>query len=285
MKFFIITGMSGAGKSRAMDVFEDLGYYCVDNMPLSLIPRFAELCMDSSAQYKNVAIVTDVRAGTDFGELFEALNALSNSNFAYKILFLDASTDMLINRYKESRRRHPLDLNGEGLVASVTRERQLLEDIRSRADFVVDTSLLSVQKLREHLISLFADDASSGKMVITVLSFGYKYGIPAESDLVFDVRFLPNPYYEPSLRRKAGNDPEVYEYVFASGLAGIFMDKLRDLMDFLIPNYIQEGKSSLVISIGCTGGRHRSVAIAGDITKHFEHSGYNTVLHHRDIDK
>lgn len=285
MRFFIITGMSGAGKSRAMNVFEDLGYYCVDNMPLSLIPRFAELCMDSSAQYKNVAIVTDVRAGTNFGELFDSLNALSSSSFAYKTLFLDASTDMLINRYKESRRRHPLDLNGEGLLASVNRERQLLEDIRSRADFVVDTSLLSVSKLREHLISLFSEGVSSGKIVITVLSFGYKYGIPPESDLVFDVRFLPNPYYEASLRSKNGSDPEVFRYVFRSGLAEKFMDKLRDLTDFLIPNYIQEGKSSLVISIGCTGGKHRSVAIAREITVHFSKYGYTTVLNHRDIDK
>ncbi|MCX7614619.1 MAG: RNase adapter RapZ [Clostridiales bacterium] len=282
MKFLIISGMSGAGKSRAMAVFEDLGFYCVDNMPVSLIPKFAELCMVTTDKYENVAIVTDVRGGgdKDFNELFSALDSIVNTGFDYSVLFLDASTDVLINRYKETRRKHPLD--SMGIKEALDKERTILETVRDRADYIIDTTILTPSKLREHLINIFSVSGTVRAIVINVISFGFKYGIPIESDLLFDVRFLPNPFYDVNLKSKTGMEKDVRDYVFKSGKAEEFLRKLYNMIDFLIPQYIGEGKTSLVISIGCTGGKHRSVAIAEEVATYLKHQGYHTILNHRD---
>ena len=286
MRFLIISGMSGAGKSRAIAALEDVGFYCVDNMPVTLIPKFAELCLASAEKYEKVALVLDVRAGQDFKKmLFESLRGIKKTGVAYEILFLDASTDVLINRYKETRRRHPLDDKGIGVREAVMIEREMLEDIKNEADYIVDTSNMSTSKLREHLINLFAGGNLIGNFIISVLSFGFKYGIPIESDLIFDVRFLPNPYYQPELKDKTGLSDDVRSYIYSSGKADTFMDHIRSLLDFLIPQYMEEGKTSLVISVGCTGGKHRSVTIAEDIARHLAKKEYNTILNHRDINR
>ncbi|MDP4110031.1 MAG: RNase adapter RapZ [Bacillota bacterium] len=282
MRFLIISGMSGAGKSRAMNVFEDLGFYCVDNMPVSLIPKFAELCITTTDKYQNVAIVTDVRGGggEDFSLLFSALDGIKNTGFIYRVLFLDASTDILINRYKETRRKHPLDT--VGIKEALEKEREILETVRNRADYTIDTTALTPLMLREHLIELFSGTESKNLMVISIISFGFKHGIPIESDLLFDVRFLPNPYYEAALKAKSGLDKDVRDYVFSSGKAEEFLRLTRKLIDFLIPQYIDEGKSSLVISIGCTGGQHRSVAIAEEVAAYLKKRGHHVNINHRD---
>ena len=282
MRFLIISGMSGAGKSRAIDVFEDLGFYCVDNMPVSLIPKFAELCMGKTEKYENVAIVTDVRGGggKEFNELFSALDSLVKIGFDYRVLFLDASTDVLINRYKETRRKHPLD--NMGITEALEKERTILETVRDRADYMIDTTILTPSKLREHLISIFSIAGLDRTIVINVISFGFKYGIPIESDLLFDVRFLPNPFYDATLKFKTGLESDVRDYVFEGGKADEFLEKLYSLIDFLILQYVDEGKTSLVISIGCTGGKHRSVAIAEAVDAHLKHDSYHTILNHRD---
>lgn len=282
MRFLIISGMSGAGKSRAIDVFEDLGFYCVDNMPVSLIPKFAELCMVTTDKYENVAIVTDVRGGGDkeFNELFCALDSIQKTGFQYSVLFLDASTGVLINRYKETRRKHPLD--NLGITEALEKERTILETVRDRADYIIDTTILSPSKLREHIISIFMIAGLDRSIVINVISFGFKYGIPIESDLLFDVRFLPNPFYDSTLKFKTGLESDVRNYVFTGGKADQFLGKLYDMIDFLIPQYINEGKTSLVISIGCTGGKHRSVAIAEEVNAYLKQACYHTILNHRD---
>jgi len=282
MRFLIVSGMSGAGKSRALDALEDLGFYCVDNMPISLIPKFAEISMEAKGKYENVAIVTDVRSGHDFEELFDSLDNVMPDGREYQVLFLDASTEVLVNRYKETRRKHPLDTDGAGVKEAVARERELLEPIRSRADFIVDTTALSTVKLNEHLLNLFGEGSAESRMIISIISFGFKYGIPTESDLLFDVRFMPNPHYDPALRPFTGIDKAVRDYVFSTDVADKFMDHVGSLLDFLIPNYLKEGKTSLVISIGCTGGRHRSVAIAEEMRSMLKNKGYPIIVTHRD---
>lgn len=284
MKFIIISGLSGAGKSHALATFEDLGFYCVDNMPISLIPKFAELAKATKGQYENVALVTDVRAGQGAEELLDNLDNILDGTLEYRVVFLEASTEVLINRYKETRRKHPLAAEGLQIPEAIFEERERLEAIRNRADYVIDTTALSVSKLREYLVSLFLEDKRR-PIVLTVLSFGFKYGIPTESDMVFDVRFLPNPYYDPGLRQKNGKSPEVKQYVMNGGAAEELLKMLRDLFDFLIPRYISEGKNSLVVSVGCTGGKHRSVAIAEELCAYFKKAGYFTTINHRDIDR
>ena len=282
MYFLIVSGMSGAGKSRAVATLEDLGYYCVDNLPISLIPRFAEICLAATERYERVALVTDVRAGGDFQQLFDSLDSIKSMGCDYRILFLNTDTPTLIRRYKETRRKHPLMEKGMSMTAAIEKEREMLSGLRDRADFVVDTTGLSAAGLRERLLTLFSGTESGEVFEVIVQSFGFKYGIPPESDLVFDVRFLPNPYYEMSLRERNGTDPEVRDYVFRGGTADVLMRYLTGMIDFLLPRYIAEGKANLIISIGCTGGKHRSVAITEALSEHLRRKEYGVVTMHRD---
>jgi len=284
--FLIVTGMSGAGKSRAVAVLEDLGYYCVDNLPIPLIPKFAEICLAATEQYDKVALVTDVRAGDSFSKLFTSLDSIRSMGCDYRILYLDTATQTLITRYKETRRKHPLMNEGLSLAEAIDRERDRLEAVRGRADYVVDTTKLTAAGLREHLVRLFAGTDSGQVFQIIVESFGFKHGIPTEADLVFDVRFLPNPYYEISLREHNGTEPDVRDYVFQGGTADALMMHLNSLMDFLIPRYISEGKTSVVVCIGCTGGKHRSVAITEALAAHLRAEGTkNLTVVHRDYQR
>ncbi|MCI7126229.1 MAG: RNase adapter RapZ [Agathobaculum sp.] len=285
MYFLIVSGMSGAGKSRAAATLEDLGYYCVDNLPIALIPRFAEICLAATERYERVALVTDVRAGGDFQQLFDSLDSISRMGCDYRILFLDTDTPTLIRRYKETRRKHPLMENGIGMTAAIEKEREMLSGLRDHADFVVNTTGLSAATLRERLLALFAGTDNGGVFEVIVQSFGFKYGIPTESDLVFDVRFLPNPYYEMSLREKNGTDPDVRAYVFQDGVADALLRHLTQLTDFLLPRYMAEGKSNVIIGIGCTGGKHRSVAIAEALSEYLRGKEYGVVTMHRDFQR
>ncbi len=282
MNFLIVSGMSGSGKSRAAATLEDIGYYCVDNLPIALIPRFAEICLTATERYEKVALVTDVRVGGDFQRLFESLDSIAEMGCTYRILFLDTETSTLIRRYKETRRKHPLMERGVSMTEAIESERKLLSALHDRADFVVDTTGLSAAALREQILSLFSGIENGGAFEVIVQSFGFKYGIPADSDLVFDVRFLPNPYYEMSLREKNGTDPDVKAYVFQNGVADELLQKLNLLVDFLLPHYSKEGKSNVIISIGCTGGMHRSVAITEALGDHLIEKGFDVVKMHRD---
>ncbi len=283
MEFVIISGMSGAGKSRAAAILEDIGYYCVDNMPAELIPKFAEMCIATKGRYEHVVLVTDVRGGADFHALFEALDCLKSLDCQYRILYFEASTETLIRRYKETRRRHPLAVDGISTREVIEREHNMLEAIRARADYIIDTTNLSTAKLRERMLALCSDSSDPDKSInITVMSFGFKYGIPAESDLVFDVRFLPNPYYLTELRSMTGCDAPVRDYVLSWPQTHEFLRHLFGLCDFLIPQYVEEGKTSLVIAIGCTGGKHRSVALTEVLSEHIGADGYRVCAVHRD---
>ena len=284
MECLVISGLSGAGKSLASDVLEDIGYYCIDNMPVKLIPQFAELFSNSSENKNKVAFVVDIRGGKDHSFLFSALEQLEEKGHRCHILFLECSDQVLINRQKASRRRHPLDVDGVGLAAAIAQERELMEPMRRRANYVVDTTALASADLKAHLNELFGEEGVQS-MMISVCSFGYKYGIPHEADLVFDVRFLRNPYYEPDLKPKTGLTQEVYDYVFADPNAEVCIRKLQDLMSFLVPLYLKEGKTSLVIAIGCTGGRHRSVSVSRRIAADLQKAGHQVTLRHRDAEK
>ncbi len=285
MEFLIITGLSGAGKSRAADVLEDLDYYCVDNMPVALIPRFAEFCAATRGRYEKVALVTDVREKENFGELLSTLDKLRESEITCRILYMDADLNVLIRRYKESRRPHPLAAKGESVEAAVRREVALLAPVRERADFIVNTSRLTLGQLQSKLYGLLCGEGQKRGIDLTVLSFGYKHGLPPEADLVFDARFLPNPFYVDELREKCGLDLPVKEYVFSFQQTRTFMEQLEAMLEFLLPLYIEEGKLSLTVAIGCTGGRHRSVAIAAALNDHFLARGVSSVNVNRDIDK
>jgi len=285
MEFLIITGLSGAGKSRAADVLEDLDYYCVDNMPVALIPRFAELCMDAHGRYERVALVTDVRERDGFGELLHTLDDLAQLECTVRILYMDADVRTLVRRYKESRRPHPLAGGGVTIEQAIEKEKQLLAPIRERADFVLNSANLTLGMLQNRLFGLFAGEGKKREIEITVMSFGYKHGIPLDADLVFDVRFLPNPFYVQELRPLCGLDSPVSEFVFAYPQTRLFMQKVEELIDFLLPYYIEEGKLGLTIAIGCTGGRHRSVAIAAELNRYLNVKGVGAVSVHRDMDR
>ncbi len=285
MEFLIISGLSGAGKSRAMGIMEDLDYYCVDNMPVALIGRFAELCMATRGRYERVALATDARQRGSFEAFWEALEELSALGCDYKILFLEASVETIVKRYKETRRRHPLAPEGGSIEEAVRREMQLMADMRARADYVIDTSSMTIGMLQAEIYRLFIGESSERELQVNVLSFGFKYGIPAEADLVFDVRFLPNPYYEAQLRDKTGLDTEVSDYVFNSDSSREFMERLTSLVDFLLPLYVEEGKYSLTIAVGCTGGRHRSVAVAQALARHIESPKRSVRRVDRDIER
>lgn len=283
MQFVIVSGLSGAGKSKSASFLEDLGFYCVDNMPADLIPQFAQLCMATKGRYERVALVTDVRANLTFDGLFKALDSLDQMQLQYTILFVEASTDVIIKRYKETRRKHPLTRDGSDLLAAVERERQLLEPIRNRANAIVDTTALSTAKLRGVIINLVAGDLKDRAMSVTVMSFGFKYGLPVEADLVFDVRFLPNPYYIADLKYKTGLDQEVRDFVCSYQQTKDFLAKVEDLLAFCLPSYVDEGKTNLVVAVGCTGGKHRSVSIARELGAFVAKRGYATTLSHRDL--
>ena len=284
MECLIISGLSGAGKSLTVDVLEDIGYYCIDNMPVKLIPQFVELFGSSAEQNKKVAFVVDIRGGHDHSYLFHTMEEMEKNGSACRILFLECSDEVLINRQKASRRRHPLDVDGLGLAAAIRQERELMEPMRSRASYIIDTTALATADLKTHLTELFDEDGEANLM-ISVCSFGFKYGIPHEADLVFDVRFLKNPYYVAELRQKTGQDQAVYDYVFSDPNSEIFVEKLENMLAFLMPLYLQEGKTSLVIAVGCTGGRHRSVSVSRRLQQELLEHGHNVTLRHRDAER
>ena len=285
MEFLIITGLSGAGKSRAADVLEDLDYYCVDNMPVALIPRFAELCLDARGRYERVALVTDVREREGFGQLPGILEDLAAMDCTVRILYMDADVRTLVRRYKESRRPHPLAGPGVSIEQAIRREQELLAPIKERADFVVNSASLTLGMLQNRLFGLFAGEGKKREIEVTVMSFGYKHGIPLDADLVFDVRFLPNPFYVEELRPLCGLDRPVSDFVFGYQQTRTFMEKVEELIDFLLPYYIEEGKLGLTIAVGCTGGRHRSVAIAAELNKYLNVKGIGAVSVHRDMER
>lgn len=285
MRFVIVTGMSGAGKSTVLKFLEDIGFFCVDNLPPSLIPKFVELCDNPASEIENVALGIDIRGGKRFSELFDFLEEAQGDSSKFEILFLDCSDDVILKRYKESRRNHPLSSKGERLISGIHRERELLSHIRKRADYIVDTSNILTRHLRSQLSEIFLEEKGFDSLMITVLSFGFKYGIPSDADLVFDVRFIPNPFYIKELRELTGNDVAVRDYVMNCDEAKAFRDKLTDMIKFLIPNYIKEGKTQLVIAVGCTGGHHRSVTLANELHGFLKKEGHSVVIAHRDIDK
>ena len=283
MQFILVSGLSGAGKSKVATNLEDLGFYCVDNLPSEMIPQFAQLCLATKGRYEKVALVTDVRASLSFDVLFQSLEALDKLNLRYSILFVEATTEALVKRFKETRRLHPLMRDGTPMLEALERERTLLEPVRNRANVIIDTSSLSTGRLRGLLIDMLGGGLRQRAMTVSVVSFGFKHGIPLDADLVFDVRFLPNPYYIPELKEKTGLDEAVRTFVFQYQQAKDFLEKLEDLMNFTLPQYVEEGKTDLVIAIGCTGGHHRSVAVACELAEFIAKRGYNTTLSHRDM--
>ena len=286
MQLVIVTGMSGAGKSRAIDNLEDIGFFCVDNMTPQLIPTFVKILKDSTEVREKVAIVADVRLGNSFSELFKALDELRIMECEYKILFIDADNDVILRRYQETRRKHPLssDDSSQELLDIIIKERELLKKARTIADYVIATSLITTSQLKERIAELFLDDISN-TLKINVVSFGFKYGIPKDSDLVFDVRCLPNPFYVPELKHHTGLEEPVRDYVMKFDQSRGLVPKLLDLINYLVPLYRSEGKSQLTISVGCTGGKHRSVVFAELVYKDIKEKGYNAATYHRDINR
>ncbi|MCI8615783.1 RNase adapter RapZ [Parablautia intestinalis] len=283
MRFVVVTGMSGGGKSTAMRMLEDAGFYCVDNLPVPLIEKFVELIAVPGGEVRKVALGLDVRADQSFGEAREILEKLKKNGYVFEVLFMEASDQTLLKRYKETRRMHPLSLDGR-IEDGVKKERAILKAIRNESDYVIDTSNLLTRELKEELDRIFVRNEEYHNLMVTVLSFGFKHGIPADADLVFDVRFLPNPFYIDELKHKTGNDKEVQDYVMGFPEAHTFIDKLTDMIEFLIPNYIKEGKYQLVIGIGCTGGKHRSVTLANKLYERMKNkSGYGIKIAHRDM--
>ena len=285
MELVLITGMSGSGKSQAVDVLEDIGFYCVDNVPAFLLPTFVNLLMDSQNKHDRIAIVTDIRSGDMYDDLVRAIQKLREDSIPFHMLYLEASDDVLAHRFKETRRRHPLlDETGGLLPAAIRKERSVIGHLREIADYTVDSSDTSAIQLRERIRKLFLEDKRDG-MSILCMSYGAKHGGVSYADLVFDVKCLPNPFYINELRDKTGLDKEVRDYVMSSEEAQCFRDKLFDMIDYLIPLYIREGKSQLVIAFGCTGGHHRSVTFACEMYDHLKNRGYNVSVNHRDIKK
>lgn len=285
MEILIISGLSGGGKSKAASFLEDSGFYIVDNMPAAMILKFAEFCAGGGGRYARVALVYDVRTAESFTELFHVLDQLKTMEGVCRMLFLEASPETLIKRYKETRRRHPLQKETDSLEAAVERERALLEPVKQRADFVIDTTGLSTARLRGKLLRLFNDEGEQGGMSVSVTSFGFKYGLPLEADLVLDVRFMPNPFYIEELRSRTGLDKPVADYVFGFQQTHDFLRRVEDLLAFTLPLYAEEGKTGLVIAVGCTGGHHRSVAIAHALTEFIREKGYPVSEHHRDMER
>ncbi len=285
MRFVVVTGMSGGGKSTALKMLEDAGFYCVDNLPVSLVGMFVEMTSSPASEASKVALGLDVRSGQSFHEAETILDKLRQSGFVYEVLFLDAGERVLLKRYKETRRRHPLSLSGERIEAGIQREREILRKTREKADYVIDTSNLLTRDLKAELERIFIQNEEYNSLMVNIVSFGFKYGIPADADLVFDVRFLPNPFYVEELKQHTGNEKEVQDFVMDYQESHEFLDKLTDMLNFLIPNYIREGKYQLVIGIGCTGGKHRSVTLANKLYERMRDKGsYGLKLSHRDVE-
>lgn len=284
MELVIVTGMSGAGKSQAVRALEDIGYYCVDNMPPQLILKFVELCSQSGGAIRRVALVMDVRGGEMFSELQHSLASLTEAGQGYRVLFLDCADAVLCRRFKETRRRHPLAGEGESVESALTRERALLAPVLEKANYRLDTTLLSTSQLKTQITSIFMGDQVES-MAIQCMSFGFKYGFPAEADLMLDVRCFPNPFYIPELKHQTGLDKPVQDFVLGAEDTRIFLRHLYAMLDHLIPLYIQEGKTQLVVAVGCTGGKHRSVTIANALAEHIRSAGHRVLINHRDIEK
>lgn len=285
MRFVIVTGMSGSGKATALKSLEDSGFFCVDNLPIQLIKRFAEIAYDAQIQVDDVAISVDIRSGRALSQLNSCLAEIKEAGWGYEILFIDCSNETLVKRYKETRRTHPLSVKGGRIIDGIKRERELISFIRDEADYIIDTSNLLVREFKTELDKIFVKDMEYGNFIVTIMSFGFKYGIPRDSDIVQDVRFLPNPYYDEKLRPLTGNDKVIQDYVMNCDESHEFVNKFMDMVFFLIPNYIKEGKNQLVISIGCTGGKHRSVTVANAIYDRLSKSSYTVRIFHRDIGK
>ena len=285
MKFLIISGMSGAGKTRAADVLEDMDYYCVDNMPAALLPKLAEFCMGMGGRYEKVALVTDIRDKDGVDTIFSSLDQLWDLGCDYQILFMEADLPTIVKRYKESRRPHPLQAEAGSLEAAVRLESRRLDRLRTNADFVINTTGLTLGMLQAEIYKRFMGSEAERKLDVTVISFGFKYGLPIEADMVLDARFLPNPYYVEALRSKTGLDREVYDYVFGHDASKEFLQHLNKLFAFLLPQYVEEGKSGLTVAVGCTGGRHRSVAVALALCETIRTLGHSAELVNRDIEK
>lgn len=285
MRFVIVTGMSGAGKSTALKILEDAGYFCVDNLPIPLIPKFVEMLAVPDTQIGKAALGIDIRSGQALDDLARQLEEIDSQQTAYEILFLDAQDDVLVKRYKETRRQHPLGRDGH-IGAGIAKERERITFLKKKATYILDTSKMLTRELKAELDQIFVEGKDFRNLYVTIMSFGFKYGLPQDADLVFDVRFLPNPYYVDGLKEKTGNDPEVQEYVLNSERAAEFVEKLNDLIDFLLPNYILEGKNQLVIAVGCTGGKHRSVTMANELYRFVkQNESYGVRIEHRDIMK
>lgn len=285
MRFVIVTGMSGAGKSTALKMLEDMGYFCVDNLPIALVTKFGEMLTTPDSELNRVALGIDVRSGEALDGLEQHLKELDEKGISYEILFLDAKSDVLVKRYKETRRQHPL--GGIGHVdVGIAKEREKISFLKLRATYILDTSKMLTRELKTELEKIFVEGKDFKNLYVTVMSFGFKYGIPQDADIVLDVRFLPNPYYIEDLKEKTGNDPEVQDYVMNNERAEVFVKKLEDLVQFLLPNYIWEGKNQLVIAIGCTGGKHRSVTLANRLYEFVSgNEHYGARIEHRDIEK
>lgn len=284
MRFVIVTGMSGAGKTSVLKFLEDISFFCVDNLPPALLPKFAELCYEQEGEIERVAMGIDIRGGRLFNDLFEVLSDLQDRGYEYEILFLDASDKVLIKRYKETRRSHPLSRNGS-IQEGIQKERDMLRDVKTKATYIIDTSQALTRQLKEQINGIFLENKKHENLVITIQSFGFKYGIPSDSDLVFDVRFLPNPFYIQELKEMTGNEEPVSSYVMQFEESQAFLAKLVDMVEFLIPLYIKEGKNNLVISIGCTGGKHRSVTLANALYAALGQEEHTMLLQHHDIEK
>lgn len=285
MEILIISGLSGGGKSKAASFLEDMGFYIVDNMPAAMILKFAEFCAGGNGRYDRVALVYDVRTASSFDELFDVLDTLKAKDSVCRMLFLEASPEVIIKRYKETRRRHPLSDTAGSLEEAVHKEQEMMMPVRERADFVINTSRTSTAQLRGELLKLFGDAEEKGGMSVNVMSFGFKYGLPMEADLVFDVRFMPNPFYIEELRHQTGLDAAVADYVFGFQQTKDYQKKLEDLLAFSLPLYAEEGKTGLVIAVGCTGGHHRSVAVTHALTEFIQKQGYQVTEAHRDMNR
>ena len=282
MRFVIVTGMSGAGKSTTLKMLEDIGYFCVDNLPVELLDKFAQITLDKTVKIQNVALGIDIRSGEGIKELEQKLQEIKDMGISFEILFLNASNRILLKRYKETRRNHPLSRDGR-VEDGIAKEREEMKFLLKKATYVIDTSQLLIRELKEEIDRIYVDGEVNERFQIAVVSFGFKFGIPADVDLVFDVRFLPNPYYDLKLRPLTGNDKPIQDFVMKYEEAGEFLDKLYDMLEFLIPNYIKEGKYNLVIGVGCTGGKHRSVTIANALAKELKKMPYSVKVEHRDI--